>query len=188
MIALFATITDKDRNKRKGFLEPHPQELPNGTVYSLRISQRSAAILDFLLFRLSETLTLGRKRATRGPSFTFSIMTWQIWLAVAVIILTAYGLVKHYETRMLLLIAGFVMCIAAAVSASGCDKHLVAAVAKPLKKLGGLLTPAATILTFAINIAIMSAAGTAATAGATFIPLPLRADIRPRPLAVAIRT
>lgn len=82
MIALFATITDKDRNKRKGFLEPHPQELPNGTVYSLRISQRSAAIFDFLLFRLSETLTLGRKRATRGSSFTFSIMTWQIWLAV----------------------------------------------------------------------------------------------------------
>ena len=90
-------------------------------------------------------------------------MTWQIWLAVAVIILTVYGLVKRYETRMLLLIAGFVMCIAAgdpmkafqafvkgmtnvtlvpaicaamgfaaAVSASGCDKHLVAAVAKPL--------------------------------------------------------
>ena len=40
-------------------------------------------------------------------------MTWQIWLAVAVIILTVYGLVKRYETRMLLLIAGFVMCIAA---------------------------------------------------------------------------
>ena len=80
------------------------------------------------------------------------------------------------------------MGFAAAVSVSGCDKHLVAAVAKPLKKLGGLLTPAATILTFAINIAIMSAAGTAATAGATFIPLLLRADIRPRPLAVAIRT
>ena len=136
-------------------------------------------------------------------------MTWQIWLAVAVIILTVYGLVKRYETRMLLLIAGFVMCIAAgdpmkafqafvkgmtnvtlvpaicaamgfaaAVSASGCDKHLVAAVAKPLKKLGGFLIPAATILTFAINIAIMSAAGTAATAGATFIPLLLRAGIR----------
>ena len=143
-------------------------------------------------------------------------MTWQIWLAVAVIILTVYGLVKRYETRMLLLIAGFVMCIAAgdpmkafqafvkgmtnvtlvpaicaamgfaaAVSASGCDKHLVAAVAKPLKKLGGLLIPAATILTFAINIAIMSAAGTAATAGATFIPLLLRAGIRPAAAAAA---
>ncbi len=144
-------------------------------------------------------------------------MTWQIWLAVAVIILTVYGLVKRYETRMLLLIAGFVMCIAAgdpmkafqafvkgmtnvtlvpaicaamgfaaAVSASGCDKHLVAAVAKPLKKLGGLLIPAATILTFAINIAIMSAAGTAATAGATFIPLLLRAGIRPAAAAAAV--
>ena len=62
------------------------------------------------------------------------------------------------------------MGFAFAVQASKCDQHLVAAVAAPLKKLGGLLIPAATILTFLINIAIMSAAGTAATAGATFIP------------------
>ena len=137
-------------------------------------------------------------------------MTWQIWFAVAAIVLTIVGLVKRLETRMLLVVAGFCMCavageplkafqsfvkgmtnptlvpaicsamgFAAAVTASKCDQHLVAAVAAPLKKLGGLLIPAATILTFLINIAIMSAAGTAATAGATFIPLLLRAGIRP---------
>lgn len=144
-------------------------------------------------------------------------MTWQIWLAIASIIFIIYGLVKRWETRMLLAVAGFVLCFASgapmkgfeafvkgmtnvtlvpaicaamgfafAVQASKCDQHLVAAVAAPLKKLGGLLIPATTVLTFLINIAIMSAAGTAATAGATFIPLLLRAGIRPAAAAAAV--
>ena len=97
-------------------------------------------------------------------------MTWQIWFACAAIVLAVVGLVKRYETRMVLLLAGFAMCIvggdpmkafqafvkgmtnitlvpaicsamgfAAVVTASKCDEHLVAAVAAPLKKLGGLL-------------------------------------------------
>ena len=96
-------------------------------------------------------------------------MTWQIWFACAAIVLAVVGLVKRYETRMVLLLAGFAMCIvggdpmkafqafvkgmtnitlvpaicsamgfAAVVTASKCDEHLVAAVAAPLKKLGGL--------------------------------------------------
>lgn len=116
-------------------------------------------------------------------------MTWQIWLAIASIVFIVFGLVKRLETRMLLIVAGFILCCASgapmkafgafvkgmtnitlvpaicsamgfafAVQASKCDQHLVAAVAAPLKKLGGLLIPAATILTFLINIAIMSAA------------------------------
>ena len=144
-------------------------------------------------------------------------MTWQIWFACAAIVLAVVGLVKRYETRMVLLLAGFAMCIvggdpmkafqafvkgmtnitlvpaicsamgfAAVVTASKCDEHLVAAVAAPLKKLGGLLIPVTTLLTFAINIAIMSAAGTAATAGATFIPLLIRAGIRPAAAAAAV--
>ena len=72
MIALFATFADKNRNKRKSIPGPHPHVLSNRTTHSLRILQRYPAIFDFLLFRLSETLTLGRKRATRGPSFTFN--------------------------------------------------------------------------------------------------------------------
>ena len=144
-------------------------------------------------------------------------MNWQIWFAVATIVLTLVALVKRCETRMVLLIAGFAMCIAAGdvmkafqafikgmtnttlvpaicsamgfaavVSASKCDEHLVAAVAAPLKKLGGLLIPVTTLITFGINIAIMSAAGTAACAGATFIPLLLRAGIRPAAAAAAV--
>ncbi len=144
-------------------------------------------------------------------------MTWQIWFAVAVIILTVWALVKRYETRLVLILAGLALCIAAgepmkafqafikgmtnvtlvpaicaamgfaaAVSAAKCDQHLVALMSAPLKKLGGLLIPATTLITFGINIAIMSAAGTAATAGATFIPLLLRAGIRPAAAAAAV--
>ena len=40
-------------------------------------------------------------------------MNWQIWFAVATIVLTLVALVKRCETRMVLLIAGFAMCIAA---------------------------------------------------------------------------
>ena len=144
-------------------------------------------------------------------------MTWQIWFACAVIVLAVLALVKRYETRMVLVLAGLVMCaaagepikafqafvkgmtninlvpaicsamgFAAVVTATKCDQHLVAAVAAPLKKLGGLLIPVTTVLTFCINIAIMSAAGTAATAGATFIPLLIRAGIRPAAAAAAV--
>lgn len=34
-------------------------------------------------------------------------MTWQIWLAVAVIILTVYGLVKRYEPESYILVTRF---------------------------------------------------------------------------------
>ncbi len=78
------------------------------------------------------------------------------------------------------------MGFAAAVTASKCDEHLVKALAAPLKKLGGLLIFACTVITFLINIAIMSAAGTAATVGATFIPLLIRAGIRPVGAAAAV--
>lgn len=116
-------------------------------------------------------------------------MTWLIWLALAVIVFTVWALVKRLETRLVLIIAGLVLCFAAgepmkafqafvkgmtnvtlvpaicaamgfaaAVTAAKCDEHLVALMSAPLKKLGGLLIPAATLITFGINIAIMSAA------------------------------
>ena len=54
------------------------------------------------------------------------------------------------------------MGFAAAVTFSKCDEHLVVLLASPLKKIGGWLILIATVVTFLINIAIMSAAGTAA--------------------------
>lgn len=144
-------------------------------------------------------------------------MTWQIGFAIFMIILVVLALCKRMETRMVLLVAGFVMCsvagepvkafqafikgmtnvtlvpaicsvmgFAAVITATGCDKHLVAAMAAPLKKLGALLLPVTTILTVCINAAIMSAAGTAACAGATFIPLLVRAGIRPAGAAASV--
>lgn len=79
-----------------------------------------------------------------------------------------------------------VMGFAAVITATQCDKHLVAIMAKPLKKLGLLLIPITTVLTVGINVAIMSAAGTAACAGATFIPLLIRAGIRPAGAGAAV--
>ena len=75
---------------------------------------------------------------------------------------------------------------AAVVTASKCDLHLVSALTAPLRKLGAWLIPICTFITFLINIAIMSAAGTAATVGATFIPLLIRAGIRPAGAAAAV--
>lgn len=39
-------------------------------------------------------------------------MTWQIWLAIASIVFIVFGLVKRLETRMLLIVAGFILCCA----------------------------------------------------------------------------
>lgn len=78
------------------------------------------------------------------------------------------------------------MGFAAAVTFSKCDEHLVVLLASPLKKIGGWLILIATVVTFLINIAIMSAAGTAATVGATLIPLMIRAGIKPAGAAAAV--
>ena len=63
---------------------------------------------------------------------------------------------------------------------------MVSLLAAPLKKLGILLIPAATAVTFFVNIAIPSAAGCAAAVGATFIPVMIRAGIRPAAAGAAI--
>lgn len=63
------------------------------------------------------------------------------------------------------------MGFAYVVAHTSCDRHLVSLLAAPLKRLGILLIPAATAVTFFVNIAIPSAAGCAAAVGATFIPV-----------------
>ena len=40
-------------------------------------------------------------------------MTWQIWFACAVILVTIWALVKRLETRMVLVVAGIAMCAVA---------------------------------------------------------------------------
>ena len=144
-------------------------------------------------------------------------MTWTVWAAIVIVILTVAALIKRYETRLVLLASGFLMTclsldpmqglnafaksmtnsglIMAICSAMGfafvvqmtkCDVHLVKLLSAPLSKLGLLLIPAATAITYFICIAIPSAAGCAAAVGPTMIPLLRRAGVSRPGTAAAI--
>ena len=144
-------------------------------------------------------------------------MTITAWIAIAVVIVTVYCLIKRYETRLVLFTAGLFLCLismkpmmaldqfaksmtnaslimaicgamgfAFVITHTSCDRHLVSLLAAPLKRLGIFLIPAATAVTFFVNVAIPSAAGCAAAVGATFIPVMIRAGIRPAAAAAAI--
>ncbi len=78
------------------------------------------------------------------------------------------------------------MGFAFVITHTQCDRHLVSFLAAPLKKLGILLIPACTAVTFFVNIAIPSAAGCAAAVGATFIPVMIRSGIRPAAAGAAV--
>lgn len=71
---------------------------------------------------------------------------------------------------------------------TGCDKHLVFAIGKVLKKLGFLLIPGTVIATFVINIAIPSASGCAAAVGVIFIPILMAAGVHPAMAAAAVKS
>lgn len=144
-------------------------------------------------------------------------MSWTAWVAVLVVIITVWALIKRYETRLVLFTSGLFLCclslnpmaamnqfaksmtnsalimaicgamgFAYVVTLTKCDRHLVTLLAAPLKKLGILLIPAATAVTFFVNVAIPSAAGCAAAVGATLIPLMVRSGIRPAAAGAAV--
>ncbi len=79
-----------------------------------------------------------------------------------------------------------VMGFAFVMKYTGCDMHLVKALTGVLKKGGGLLIPGTTMITFAINIALPSAAGCSAAVGATMIPLLMAAGIHPAMAGAAV--
>lgn len=139
------------------------------------------------------------------------------WLAILVLAGMIYLLVRQYETRLVLMGAGLLLCflslspmagfnafaktmtngalITAICAATGfaytvsyteCDRSLVYYLSRPIRNLGLVLLPMATIITFFINIAIPSAVGVGAVVGTTLIPLMLRAGIRPAAAAAAI--
>ncbi|KYZ78031.1 C4-dicarboxylate ABC transporter [Anaerosporomusa subterranea] len=81
-----------------------------------------------------------------------------------------------------------VMGFALVMKVTGCDKHLINFFAKWLTKVRPLLIPGATLATFAINIALPSAAGAAAAVGAIFIPLLMSAGIHPATAAAAVKS
>ena len=138
-------------------------------------------------------------------------------LGCILVLITLFLLIKRYEARMVLVAAGIVMCacagnpmaalnsfakgmgssmISSACSSmgfalvmrfTGCDKHLINFLAKGLTKVYFLIIPGVVLATFAVNMALPSAAGTAAAAGAIFIPIMMGAGIHPAMAAAAVK-
>ena len=79
------------------------------------------------------------------------------------------------------------MGFAMAVRITGCDKHLINAMANVIAKVRPLLIPGVVLGTFLVNVALPSAAGTAAAAGAIFIPLLMAAGGNPAMAAAAVK-
>lgn len=138
-------------------------------------------------------------------------------LGCILVLITLFLLIKRYEARMVLVAAGILMCacagnpmaalnsfakgmgssmISSACSSmgfalvmrfTGCDKHLINFLAKGLTKVHFLIIPGVVLATFAVNMALPSAAGTAAAAGAIFIPIMMGAGIHPAMAAAAVK-
>ena len=138
-------------------------------------------------------------------------------LGCILVLITLFLLIKRYEARMVLVAAGIVMCacagnpmaalnsfakgmgssmISSACSSmgfalvmrfTGWDKHLINFLAKGLTKVHFLIIPGVVLATFAVNMALPSAAGTAAAAGAIFIPIMMGAGIHPAMAAAAVK-
>ena len=80
-----------------------------------------------------------------------------------------------------------VMGFAMAVRYTECDKHLINAMATVLKNYRIILIPGVAICTYLVNIALPSAAGTAAAAGAIFVPILMAAGVHPAMSAAAVK-
>ncbi len=80
-----------------------------------------------------------------------------------------------------------VMGFAMAMRFTGCDKHLINAMASVLGHVRPLVIPGVVIGTYFVNVALPSAAGTAAAAGAIFIPLLMGVGVHPALAAAAVK-
>ena len=72
-----------------------------------------------------------------------------------------------------------VMGFAFVMKYTKCDQHMVQLLAGSITKLRLILIPAAVMVTFAINIALPSAAGCSAAVGAILIPALMKAGVHP---------
>lgn len=79
-----------------------------------------------------------------------------------------------------------VMGFAMVMKVTECDKHLIFWLAKGLKRVGPLLIPGATLVTFFINTSITSSAGCSAAVGTIIIPLLMAAGIHPAIAAASV--
>lgn len=72
-----------------------------------------------------------------------------------------------------------VMGFAMVLKVTECDKHLVHLLARHLKKAGPFLIPGAVMVTFLINISVVSASGCSAAVGAILIPSLMASGVHP---------
>lgn len=79
-----------------------------------------------------------------------------------------------------------VMGFALVMKATECDRHLINLVANGLQKVRPILIPGAMLGTFAINIALPSAAGVSAAVGAIFIPILIASGVHPAIAGAAV--
>jgi len=93
---------------------------------------------------------------------------------------------KRMTTGGLIMSICSVMGFAFVMKLTGCDQHLINFLGGGLKKVRPILIPGAVLGTFAINIALPSAAGTAAAVGAIFIPILIAAGVYPATAATAV--
>ncbi len=111
-------------------------------------------------------------------------------LLMAIVALQPMGALDAFASRMtsggLIQAILSVMGFAFVMKYTRCDMHLVKALTGVLSKGGMLLIPGTTLVTFAINIALPSAAGAAAAVGATMIPLLMAAGIHPALAGAAV--
>jgi DcuC family C4-dicarboxylate transporter len=80
-----------------------------------------------------------------------------------------------------------VMGFAMVMRFTECDKHLINLMANGLGKVRPFLIPGVVFATYAVNVALPSAAGTAAAAGAIFVPLMMSAGVHPAISAAAVK-
>lgn len=80
-----------------------------------------------------------------------------------------------------------VMGFAMVMKYTECDKHLINFMANGLAKVRPFLIPGVVLATYAVNVALPSAAGTAAAAGAIFVPLMMSAGVHPAMAGAAVK-
>jgi DcuC family C4-dicarboxylate transporter len=79
-----------------------------------------------------------------------------------------------------------VMGFAAVMELTGCNAHLVKLLTDPLIKVRPILIPGAMLVTFFVNVALTSAAGTTAAVGVVLIPAMMAAGVHPAMAAAAV--
>ena len=80
-----------------------------------------------------------------------------------------------------------VMGFAMVMKYTECDKHLINLMANGLSKVRPFLITGVVFATYAVNVALPSAAGTAAAAGAIFVPLMMAAGVHPAMAGAAVK-